>query len=221
MAQKQFIVIGMGRFGQSVAKSLTNLGKEVLAVDNDAGLIDDVAPYVTHAVQADATDEKALAALGLKNFDVAVVTMGENMHASILITLLCKEMGVNFVLAKAQNEIHAKVLRKTGADKVVFPERDMGMRVAHSLADSTVHDYVEIAGDLRIMDISVINGWIGKDLIGLNFRQKYGVNIIAIKKDNQEINTSPRGTDILEKGNTLIVAGSKENISKLETMINK
>ena len=112
-------------------------------------------------------------------------------------------------------------MRKTGADKVVFPERDMGMRVAHSLADSTVHDYVEIAGDLRIMDISVINGWIGKDLIGLNFRQKYGVNIIAIKKDNQEINTSPRGTDILEKGNTLIVAGSKENISKLETMINK
>jgi trk system potassium uptake protein TrkA len=221
MSKKQFIVIGMGRFGQSVAKCLTNLGKEVLAVDNDPDLINDIAPYVTHAVQADATDEKALTAIGLKNFDVAVVTMGANMQASILITMLCKEMGVNFVLAKAQNEIHAKVLRKTGADKVVFPERDMGMRVAHNLADSGVLDYVEIAGDLRIMDLSVVDGWLGKDLIGLNFRQKYGVNIIAIKKHNQEINTSPHGADILEEGDTLIVAGNKESISRLEVIINQ
>lgn len=221
MSKKQFIVIGMGRFGQSVAKCLTNLGKEVLAVDSSAELINDVAPYVTHAVQADATDEKSLTALGIKNFDVAVVTMGENMQASILITMMCKEMGVSFVLAKAQTELHAKVLRKTGADKVVFPERDMGMRVAHKLADSSVLDYVEIADDLRIMEIAVIDAWLGKDLSSLNFRQKYGVNIIAIKKLNKEINASPHGADIIEKGDMLIVAGNKESISKLEVIINQ
>jgi trk system potassium uptake protein TrkA len=219
MSKKQFIVIGMGRFGQSVAKCLTNLGKEVLAVDSRAEIINEVAPYVTHAIQADATDEKSLTALGIKNFDVAVVTMGENIQASILITMMCKEMGVNYVLAKAQTELHAKVLRKTGADKVVFPERDMGMRVAHKLADSSVMDYVEIADDLRIMEIDVIDAWVGKDLLGLNFRQKYNVNVIAIKKLNKEINSSPHGADIIEKGDMLIVAGNKESISKLELII--
>ncbi len=219
MSKKQFVVIGMGRFGQAVAKCLTNLGKEVLAVDSSADLINEVAPYVTHAIQADATDEKALVALGIKNFDVAVVTMGENIQASILITMMCKEMGVNFVLAKAQTELHAKVLRKTGADKVVFPERDMGMRVAHKLADSRVVDYVEMADDLRIMDIDVIDAWVGKDLSQLNFRQKYDVNVIAIKKQNKDINTSPNGADVLEKGDMLIVAGNKVSVSKLEIII--
>ena len=221
MSKKQFIVIGMGRFGQAVAKCLSSLGKEVLAVHSSADLVNDIAPYVTQAIQADATDEKALTALGIKNFDVAVVTMGDNLQASILITMMCKEMGVKFVLAKAQTELHAKVLRKTGADKVVFPERDMGMRVAHKLADSSVIDYVEIADDLRIMDISVVDAWVGKDLSGLNFRQKYDVNVIAIKKPNQEMNTSPQGADILENGDILIVAGDKESISKLELVIVK
>ena len=221
MAKKQFVVIGMGRFGQSVAKCLTNLGKEVLAVDSSADLINEVAPFVTHAIQADATDEKSLNALGIKNFDVAVVTMGENMQASILITMMCKELGVNFVLAKAQNELHAKILRKTGADKVVFPERDMGMRVAHKLADSSVLDYVEIADDLRIIDIEAIDAWVGKDLSGLNFRQKYNVNVIAIKKPSKEINTSPYGADIIENGDMLIVAGNKESISKLEIIVSQ
>ncbi len=220
MPKKQFIVIGMGRFGQAVAKCLTNLGKEVLAVDSSAELINDVAPYVTHAVQADVIDEKALMALGIKNFDVAVVTMGENIQASILITMMCKEMGVKFVLAKAQTELHAKVLRKTGADKVVFPERDMGMRIAHKLADSIVLEYVEIADDLRSMELSVINAWEGQDLNELNFRQKYNVNVIAIKKPSGELNASPHGADILEKGEMSIVSGNKDSISRLEVMIN-
>ncbi len=221
MAKKQFVVIGMGRFGQAVAKCLTNLGKEVLAVDSSAELVNEVAPFVTHAIQADATDEKTLATLGIKNFDVAVVTMGDNLQASILITMMCKEMGVNFVLSKAQNELHAKVLRKTGADKVVFPERDMGMRVAHKLADSRVLDYVEMADDLRIMDIDVIDAWVGKGLGDLNFRQKYNVNVIAIKKPNKQINTSPNSADILEKGDMLIIAGNKESASKLELIISQ
>ena len=216
MAKKQFMVIGMGRFGQSVAKALTSLGQEVLAVDSDETLVGEIAPYVTHAVQADATDEKALAALGIRNFDVAVVTIGDDIQASILITMLCKEMGVGFVLAKAQNELHGKVLYKTGADRVVFPERDMGMRVAHNLADSNILDYIEIAGDLRIVDVSALPSWEGRTLMELDFRKKYGVNVIAIKKKNKEMNTVPHGVDVIEKDDTLIVVGNKESIARLE-----
>ena len=217
MAKKQFIVIGMGRFGQSVAKALASLGQEVLAVDSDETLVNDIAPYVTHAVQADATDEKALAALGIRNFDVAVVTIGDNIQASILVTMLCKEMGVGCVLAKALGELHGKVLYKTGADRVVFPERDMGMRVAHNLADSNILDYIEIAGDLRIVDVAALPAWENRSLGELDFRKKYGVNVIAIKKKNKEMNTIPHGVDVIEKDDMLIVVGNKDSIVRLET----
>ncbi len=221
MAKKQFIVIGMGRFGQSVAKGLSSLGQEVLAVDKNEAMINMIAPHVTHAIQADATDDKALAALGIRNFDVAVVTIGANIQASILITMLCKELGVSFVLAKAQNELHGKVLYKTGADKVVFPERDMGMRVAHNLADSNILDYIEIAGDLRIVDVAALPAWENKSLIDLDFRKKYGLNVIAIKKKNKEMNTVPHGVDLIEKDDMLIVVGNKESIARLEVVAQK
>ena len=221
MAKKQFIVIGMGRFGQSIAKGLASLGQEVLAVDKDEALVGMVAPFVTHAVQADASDEKALAALGIRNFDVAVVTIGDDIQASILITMLCKEFGVGFVLAKAQNELHGKVLYKTGADKVVFPERDMGLRVAHNLADSNILDYIEIAGDLRIVDVAALPAWENKSLSELDFRKKYGVNVIAIKKKNKEMNSAPHGVDLIEKDDALIVVGNKESIAKLESVTQK
>mgnify|MGYP001197140216 FL=1 len=217
MAKKQFAVIGMGRFGQSVARGLASLGQEVLAVDNDEALVAEIAPYVTHAVQADATDEKALIALGIRNFDVAVVAIGIDIQASILVTMLCKELGVGFVLAKAISELHGKVLYKTGADRVVFPERDMGLRVAHNLANSNILDYIEIAGGLRIVDISALPEWENKSLLELDLRKKYGVNVIAIKR-NKEINSSPHGADIIEKNDTLIVSGNKESIARLEAM---
>ena len=170
MAKKQFVVIGMGRFGQSVARGLASLGREVLAVDNDEALVAEIAPHVTHAVQADATDEKTMIALGIRNFDVAVVAIGIDIQASILVTMLCKELGVGFVLAKAVSELHGKVLYKTGADRVVFPERDMGLRVAHNLANSNILDYIEIAGDLRIVDISALPEWENKSLLELDLR---------------------------------------------------
>lgn len=206
----------MGRFGQSIAKCLTSLGKEVLVVDMNEESIADIAPHVTHAVQADATDEKALKALGLRNFDVAVISIGSNIQASILITMLCKELGVRFVIAKAQNDLHGKVLTKTGADKVVFAERDMGMRVAHNLAASNVLDYIEIAGDLQIVDIEAIDAWVDHSLIDLDFRKRYGVNIIAIKKQGDGMNTSPLGTDVIKAGDSLVVVGKKEDIEKIE-----
>ncbi len=221
MDNKQYVVIGMGRFGENIAKCLSGLGEDVLAVDMDEERIADISPYVTHAVQADATDEKSLNALGIRNFDVAVVAIGSNLQASILITLLCKEIGVSFVVAKAQNELHGKVLYKTGADKVIFPERDMGFRVAHNLAASNILDYIEISGDLRIVDIASINSWKDKSIAELDFRKKYGVNIIAIKKDNKIINTTPFGTDIIRHGDSLVVVGNKDEISRLEKATKK
>ena len=218
---KQYVVIGMGRFGLSIAKCLSDMGEDVLAVDMDEATIAEISPYVTHAVQADATEENALKALGLRNFDVAVVTIGSNIQASILITMLCKEIGVKYVLAKAQNDLHGKVLYKTGADKVVFPERDMGFRIAHNLAASNILDYIEIAGDLRIVEIAAMDAWAGKSLIDLNFRKKYGTNIIAIKKPNGGMNTSPYGDDVLEKGDSLIVVGNKDDFEKLERVTKK
>ena len=221
MENKQYVVIGMGRFGETVARCLTDLGEDVLAVDKDEDRITEIAPYVTHAVQADATDEKALNALGLRNFDVAVVTIGSDIQASILITMLCKEIGINFVLAKAQNNLHGKVLYRTGADKVVFPERDMGFRIARNLSASNILDYIEIAGDLRIVEIATIDAWLNKSLLALDFRKKYGVNIIAIKKPNDEMNTAPGGSDIIEEGDSLVVVGDKEDIVKIEKATKK
>jgi trk system potassium uptake protein TrkA len=216
MERKQFIVIGMGRFGQSVARCLTTMGKEVLVVDKSEELISDIAPYVTHAVQADAMDEKALNALGLRNFDVALVTIGDDIQASILVTLMCKEMGVGYVVAKAQTDLHAKVLLKIGADKVVFPERDMGMRVAHNLAAANVIDYIQMSGDLRALEVNAIDSWVGKSLIQLDFRKKYGVNVIAIKNEAGKINTSPHGEDVIDDADVLIVVGQTADIARIE-----
>lgn len=216
MERKQFIVIGMGRFGQSVARCLTAMGKEVLAVDKDEDFINDIAPYVTHAVQADATDEKALNALGLRNFDAAVITIGDDIQSSILVTLLCKEMGLDYVVAKAQTDLHAKVLLKIGADKVVFPERDMGMRLAHNLAAPNVIDYIQVSGDLRVLEVSAITAWAGKDLAELNFRKKYGINVIAIRKEDGKVNTAPHGEDVIDEGDVLIVVGQTADIARIE-----
>ncbi len=216
MERKQFIVIGMGRFGQSVARCLTAMGKEVLAVDKSEEFINDIAPYVTHAVQADATDEKALNALGLRNFDVAVVTIGDDIQASILVTLLCKEIGVGYVVAKAQSDLHAKVLLKIGADKVVFPERDMGMRLAHNLAAANVIDYIQVSGDLNVLEVGAVTQWTDQSLGELDFRKKYGVNVIAIKKESGKVNTAPHGEDVIDKGDVLIVVGQTADIARIE-----
>ncbi len=216
MKHKQYVVIGMGLFGQSVATTLYSLGKDVLAVDSDEQLVENIAPYVTHAVKTNAIDEKSLAALGIGNFDVAVVTVGTDIQSSILITMLCKEMGVKYVVSKAQNDLHGKVLERTGADRVVYPERDMGMRVANNLAASNVIDYVEIMGDLRMVDIAALDEWAGKDLASLNFRHKYGLNIIAIRRKSGYIHTAPHGEDSIERGDVLIVVGENKNIKKFE-----
>ena len=212
---KQYAVIGCGRFGSSVARTLYGLGYDVMAIDEHEDVIQNISDSVTHAVQADATDEASVKSLGIRNFDVAVITIGSNIQSSILITLIVKELGVKYVVAKAQNELHAKVLYKIGADRVVFPERDMGVRVAHNLVSSNILDYIELAPDYSIVEISALKDWEGKTLSELNMRAKYGINVMAIKHGS-EINISPNALDTIRKDDVLVVIGHNDDIQKLE-----
>ena len=212
---KQFVVIGCGRFGTSVAKTLYKMGNDVLAIDGSEEIVQNISEEVTHAVQADATDEHALRSLGIRNFDVAVITIGSDIQSSIMATLIAKELGVKYVVAKAQNELHAKVLYKIGADRVVFPERDMGIRVAHNLVASNILDYIELAPDYSIMEISSLIEWEGQTLIDLDIRSRFGINVMAIKHGNQ-INVSPKANDKIEKGDILVVIGHNDDLKKLE-----
>lgn len=212
---KQFVVIGCGRFGSSVAKTLYSLGYDVMAIDKSEDIVQHLNNSVTHAVQADATDEGALKALGIRNFDVAIVTIGQEIQSSILITLIVKELGVKYVVAKAQNELHGKVLYKIGADRVVFPERDMGVRVAHNLVSSNILDYIELAPDFSIVEVKADKNWNGKTLKDLNVRAKFGINVIGIKRGT-DINISPAANDTINEDDILIVIGSNDDLQRLE-----
>ncbi len=218
MSKKQFVIVGLGRFGQSVAKTLYSLGNEVLVIDKNEDLIQDIADDVTHAVQVDATDEGALKQLGLSNFDVAVISIGGSIQSSIMATLLVKELGVKYIIAKGNGELHAKVLRKIGADRVILPEQDMGVRVAHNIASSSILDYIELSPDYSIMEIEALKEWRGKALAELNLRKKYGINVMAIK-NGEKVNLNPAADDIIEKGNIIVAIGSAEALGSLEGVI--
>lgn len=215
MSKKQYAIIGMGRFGSSIANSLTKLGFEVLAIDSSEQRIQEVASMVTHAVSADCTDEEALRALGIRNFDVVVVAIGQDIQASILTTLILKDLGVPMIVAKAQNELHGKVLNKIGADKVVFPERDMGTRVAHNLISPNILDYIELSDDHSIVEMKASHNLIGKSLAELDIRKKYGCNVMAIKNENK-FNISPGANDPIQAGDILVIVGQNDDLKKME-----
>ncbi|MFC4776094.1 potassium channel family protein [Paenibacillus sp. GCM10023252] len=215
MAKKQYAVIGMGRFGISVANSLTDMGFEVLAIDANEQRIQEVASKVTHAVSADSTDEEALRALGVRNFDVVVVAIGQDIQASILTTLILKDMGVPTLIVKAQNELHGKVLTKIGADKVIFPERDMGLRVAHHLISPNILDYIEISDDYSIIEIKAPDRMIGKNLKELDIRAKYKCNVMAIKSGTA-MNIAPYAEDLIREGDVLVIVGKNSDLTNLE-----
>ncbi len=212
---KQFVVVGLGRFGMSVARSLSENGYNVLAIDKQAERVQDIADTVTHAVEADATDEEALRTLGVRNFDVAVISIGDNIHANILSTLILKEMGVPYVIVKAKDTLHGKVLKKVGADRVVYPERDMGVRIAHNLISSNVLDYIEFAPDYSIVEIIATSNMIGKSLSELELRSQFGVNVMAIKR-GQHINVTPGANDKVLEGDTLVVMGENKNLNRVK-----
>ncbi|NGU20086.1 TrkA family potassium uptake protein [Clostridium perfringens] len=218
MSSKQFVIIGLGRFGSSVAKTLYALGHDVLAIDSNEDLVQEISDSVTHAVQMDATDENALRTLGLRNFDVAVVTIGANIQASVMATLLVKDMGIKYIIAKGNSDLHAKVLYKIGADRVILPEKDMGVRVAHNLVSSSILDYIELSPDYSIIEIESPKEWYGKSMKELSLRSKYGINVMAIKRNN-EVNISPDADNVINKDDIVVAIGSAEDLTKLEGKI--
>lgn len=212
---KQFVVIGCGRFGQSVAIKLSEMGSEVMVVDDNEEIIQNISDKVTYAVQADATDENAIKALGIRNFDVAIVTIGSDIQSSILVTLLVKEMGIKHIIAKAQNAAHAKVLYKIGANRVVFPEKEMGIKVAKGLLSSNVLELIDLAPEYSILEIKMSGEWIGKSLVEINMRRQYSISVIAIRRgDEIDINVEP--DRVLLKDDILVVVGHNKDLQKLE-----
>jgi trk system potassium uptake protein TrkA len=212
--RRQFVIIGCGRFGKGVAQKLVELGCEVLAIDKNEETIQDVSTYVTSAMQADATDENTIKSLGIRNFDVAVVTIGSDIQSSILVTLMCKELGVKYVVAKAQNELHAKVLHKVGADRVVFPEREMGVRIANNLVSDNILDYISLAPDYSIVEVVALDEWIGSTLKEIDVRAKYGINVMAIKHGD-EINIAVSADDEVKEGDVLVVIGHNDDLNRV------
>ena len=178
MKGKQYLVFGLGRFGTSVARTLCKLGQEVMAVDRLEEPVKDIAAEVTQAAQLDATDENALKSLGITNFDAAVVSIGQNTRDSILVCVLLKELGIPYLIAKANDDLHAKVLQKIGVDRVVFPEREMGTRLARSIVTPGVLDLMELSEDYQIIEALPPKDWEGKTLRELNARKRYGVNVL-------------------------------------------
>ena len=225
---KQFAVIGAGRFGTSVAKTLSERGCDVILIDLDEERVREMDEIVTEAVQMDATDEKALSAIDIEDVDAAVVSIGKRMEESILITMTLKEMGIRWVVTKAINEAHGKILTRVGADRIVFPEREMGVKLANSLLHPSIFDYIEVAPGFNIVETSPPSDIVNKSLEEAKVRSRYGVDIIAIKRKHpvldgsgessleEEIKIVPQADDVIHEGDTIIAIGPEKNLQRLK-----
>lgn len=213
--KKEFVVIGLGRFGGSIVNELVHQGADVMAIDISTERVNEFSQIATQAVIADTTDETVLKQLGIRNFEHVIVAIGDDIQSSILTTLMLKEIGVQKITVKAQNDYHEKVLRKIGADHVVHPERDMGIRIANNMMSNNVLDYLELSDEHSIMEIKANHLLAGHTIIGLDIRVRYGINIVAIKR-NEEIIVSPAADDKINDGDILIVIGADADINRFE-----
>ncbi|KAA9026035.1 potassium channel family protein [Niallia endozanthoxylica] len=216
--KKEFAVIGLGRFGGSICRTFAEQGMEVMAIDNNEDRVNEYSAIASHAVVGDSTDEKVLKSLGIRNFDHVIVAIGDNIQASILTTIILKELGVKNITVKAQNDYHEKVLLKIGADHVVHPERDMGRRIANNMISNSVLDYLELSDEHSIVEIVASEKIDGHSIINLDIRAKYGINIVAIKRSN-EIIVSPQANEIIHEKDILIVIGADADINRFEKKV--
>ena len=215
MERKNFAVFGLGRFGGSLVKEFHELGVEVLAIDISVEKVNEYSRYATHAIQANAIDENTLKQLGVRNFDLAFVSFGENIEASILTSLLLKDLGVSKVWAKAQNDYHHKVLEKIGVDKVIHPERDMAKRIANHIASEKIIDYIELSDEYSIVEVIASDKLHKKTLSDLNLRTKFGCSLVGIQR-GKDIMVSPAANEGLIKGDILIVIGHNADSHRFE-----
>lgn len=216
---KQFLIIGAGRFGTSVAKTLYDAGHDVMVLDSSEELVQNISSQVTNAVQADATSEKALRALGIENYDVVVVAISSDMHSSIMAAIMLVELKAKYVVAKAQTELHGRVLKKIGVNRVVYPEQDMGKKLAHSIIAPSIVDLFDFSNQYSIVELIATEELIGKSLGELDLRARKGIAIIAILSSNgDKTNITPAAVDKIEEGDIIIAAGTDSNLKKMGWM---
>ena len=214
---KSYIIAGLGRFGSEVARQLCQLGCEVLAIDSRSDLVQQISGEVTHAVVGDARDKEVLKVLGAQDFDCAVVAIGGDLSASVLVTMNMKELQVPHVVCKAHNDTHRRILLKLGADRVTIPEQENAVRLARSLSSHNVLDYIELSEDFGIVEIPAPGSWHGKSLKELNVRAKLGVNILAVRRSGK-INVSPAADFAICSGDVMVVLGDTAALEKVQRL---
>ena len=212
---KSYAVFGLGRYGRAVAEELVNNGAEVLAVDEDMDTVNNAVETLPVCKCADVTEPEAIKRLGISNVDVVIIAMASNLEASVMATTLCKEVGVETVIVKCGNELHQKILRRVGADKVIFPEKESGVRLARNLLTAGFSEMIELDDEVSMVELDVKNEWVGKNLIELSLRKKYSINVVAIRKDD-EITTTVDPAMPLEKNMQLIVIAKTAKLQKLK-----
>ncbi len=213
--KKSYAVFGLGRYGRAVAKELVDNGMEVIAVDENQNIVNDAATYLPICKCADITDPEVIRHLGIAEIDTVVICMAGNLEASVMAVTLCKEAGVKTVIAKSANEMHQKILLRVGADQVVFPENESGIRLAKNLVSSGFVDMISLSKDVSMIEIDVKEEWLGKNLIELNLRKKYGFNIVAIKQGGG-VNVTINPEQVLDAKTTLIVIANTAKLKKLK-----
>lgn len=214
---KSYLVIGLGRFGQAVARQLCALGGEVLAMDRNSDLVQQVANDVTHAVVGDAQDKEVLRTLGAREFDCAIAAIGDDLAASVLITMNLKELEVPYIVCKAHDETHRRVLEKLGADRVVIPEQEYAGRLSRSLYSHNVLEYIELSEEYGILEVPAPKSWVGRTLKELNVRAKLGVNIIAVES-GKETNVAPGADYLIREGDTMVVLGDNYALEAVQKL---
>ena len=213
--KKTYAVFGLGRYGRAVARELVEHGMEVVAVDIEQKIVNDAAAYLPVCKCADVTDSEVISRLGISNIDTVVICMASNLEAIVMAVTLCKEAGVKNVIAKCANELQQKILLRVGADKVVFPENESGIRLAKNLLSSGFIDMISLSKDVSIVELDVKEEWCGKNLIELNLRKKYGFNIVAIKK-GEKVNVNINPEQVLDAESSLIVIANTAKLGKLK-----
>lgn len=214
--EKQYAVLGLGSFGESVALTLEKMGCDVLVMDDSYEKIQEISDKVSYAMKADVADPDALQALGGKNLDGVVVAVSENLEAGIMATMLCKEMGIPLVIAKAKNKLQGAILERVGADRIVYPEIEMGSRVAKSLVSREFMDWIELSNDYSMVEIAVPDKWAGQSLVEVNARERLGINVVGIIV-NGKIDVTPDPQKALPAGGILIVIGSNDILEKFDS----
>lgn len=226
MARRTFAVIGLGRFGSAMASTLVELGQDVIGIDTSEERVQQMADLVSQSVQLDATDDRALRTAGVADVDVAVISIGENIEASLLVVMQVKDLGVPTIIAKAVTPLHGRILERLGVTRVIYPERDMAMRVAHSLVVPNVTDYIELSKDFSIVELPAPPDWVGKTLKELALRPRFGLTLIAIKRksqtgDGEITNVAPSADDRILEKDLLALLGDNDRLAQLDRLLSR